>query len=62
MASNQKNQGIDAMKDEMESLRSNGTWDLCEIPKDRIAIGSKWVFKKKTSPDGTVKSNSQSPA
>lgn len=56
MASNQKNQWIDAMKDEMESLRSNGTWDLCELPKDRTAIGSKWVFKKKTSPDGTVKS------
>ena len=29
--------------------------DLVEPPPGRKIVGSKWVFKKKTEPDGTVK-------
>ena len=28
-----------------------------ELPKDRKAIGSKWVFKTKRGVDGTIKRN-----
>lgn len=49
------NQGWNlAMKQEYDSLIQNGTWSLEELPSGRKAIKSKWVFKTKTKPDGTV--------
>ena len=47
-------QWVDAMEKEMKSLHANNVWDLVELPKDRKAIGSKWVFKLKTGADGLV--------
>ena len=32
---------------EYESLMTNRTWELVELPPDRDAIGCKWVFKFK---------------
>ena len=43
-----------AMEKEVESLHANDVWNLVELPKDRKAVGSKWVFKTKRSADGTV--------
>ena len=43
-----------AMQKEMESISSNGVWDLVELPKDRKPVGNKWVFKKKTNADGSI--------
>ena len=43
-----------SMKKEIDSLRSNDVWDLVELPKGRKMVGSKWVFKRKLGPDGTV--------
>ena len=43
-----------AMEMEMNSIYSNDVWDLVELPADRKAIGSKWVFKKKAQEDGTI--------
>ena len=34
-----------AMKQEYEAL-NNKTWDLVPLPKDRQAVGCKWVFRK----------------
>lgn len=39
---------------EYESLIENETWDLVTLPKDRKAIGSRWVFKVKHHSDGRV--------
>jgi hypothetical protein len=39
---------------EMEVHLENGTWELVKLPPGRKAIGSKWVFKVKRNPDGTV--------
>lgn len=39
---------------EYESLLENDTWDLVDLPKDRKAVGSKWVFKVKHHSDGQV--------
>eukprot|EP00253_Pinus_taeda_P008609 PITA_08609 len=44
----------EAMVDEMASLHKNEAWDLVELPVGRKAIGSKWVFKKKTNAEGKV--------
>ena len=33
----------------MESLKTNEVWDLVELPKDRKAVGIKWVYKTKRS-------------
>jgi hypothetical protein len=43
-----------AMVREMEAHLENGTWELVKLPHGRKAIGSKWVFKVKRNPDGTV--------
>ena len=37
----------DAMKEEMNSIKSNEVWDLVELPNGAKAIGCKWVFKTK---------------
>ena len=39
---------------EMQAHVNNGTWELVKLPSDRKAIGSKWVFKVKRNPDGSV--------
>lgn len=43
-----------AAKDEYDSLMENNTWDLVELPQNRTAIGSKWVFKAKHRDNGEV--------
>jgi hypothetical protein len=37
----------EAMKEEMDALERNETWDLVELPKDRKIVGRKWVSKLK---------------
>lgn len=54
LASTDKEKWLDAMEKEMESLHGNDVWDLIELPKDRKAVGSKWVFKLKVGADGSV--------
>jgi hypothetical protein len=44
-----------AMVRGMEAHFENGTQELIKLPPRRKAIGSKWVFKVKSNPDGTVK-------
>ena len=43
-----------AMQDEFLALQRNNTWSLVDLPPDRKAIGSKWVFKLKENPDGSI--------
>jgi len=38
----------------MDSILSNGTWELSERPHGCKPVGCKWVFKKKLRPDGTI--------
>jgi ribonuclease HI len=44
----------EAMSEELESHRKNGTWMLTELPENRKPIKSKWVFKVKRNEDGKV--------
>jgi hypothetical protein len=38
----------------MESILTNGTWEMCDLPVGCKPVRCKWVFKKKMKPDGTV--------
>ena len=42
------------MNQEISALDQNETWDLVSLPKDKKAIGCKWVYKTKFNPDGSV--------
>ena len=44
----------DAMKDEMNSMSTNGIWDLVKLPDGVKAIGCKWVFKTKKDSLGNI--------
>ncbi|GJZ31830.1 putative RNA-directed DNA polymerase [Tanacetum coccineum] len=44
----------DAMNKEMEALLRNDTWELDELPKNRKAISSKWLWKIKYKSNGEI--------
>lgn len=52
LASSNKDEWIAAMNEEISSMKKNQTRNL--LPKDRKAIGCKWVFKIKTDEGGNV--------
>ena len=41
------------MKDEMNSLLGNQTWELTELPVGKKALHNKWVYKIKKKNDGS---------
>lgn len=43
-----------AMREEIDALHRNGTWDLVNKPSDKNIIDNKWVFKIKHKSDGNV--------
>jgi hypothetical protein len=44
----------ETIRSDMVSIMSNATWEVVERPYGCKPIGSKWVFKKKLRPDGTI--------
>ncbi|KAK3013069.1 hypothetical protein RJ639_009669 [Escallonia herrerae] len=44
----------DAMAKEISALEANNTWTFMPLPSEKRAIDSKWVYKVKFHPDGTV--------
>ena len=44
----------EAIEEELQNLESHHTWEYEKLPPGRKAIGSKWVFKVKYNPDGSV--------
>ncbi|KAL8132571.1 hypothetical protein AgCh_008162 [Apium graveolens] len=44
----------EAIKNEVDSIMQNHTWELVDLPTDCKPLGSKWVFKKKLKTDGTI--------
>lgn len=44
---NENSKWSDSMEKEMEALRQNRVWELVELPRDRKAIGCKWVYRIK---------------
>lgn len=42
------------MQQELDALEANQTWHMTSLPPGKKAIGSRWVYKVKLHPDGTV--------
>jgi len=42
------------MAEEIQALEKTRTWDLVNLPPDKIPIGCKWIYKIKNCFDGTV--------
>ncbi|UYV61895.1 hypothetical protein LAZ67_1006998 [Cordylochernes scorpioides] len=45
---------LEAIEEELESLRKHKVWELTELPKDSAPIACKWVLHKKTNVEGQV--------
>ncbi|RVW35384.1 Retrovirus-related Pol polyprotein from transposon RE1 [Vitis vinifera] len=43
-----------AMKEELDALTKNHTWDLVTLPPGQSVVGCKWIYKIKTRSDGSV--------
>ena len=44
----------EAIKSEVDSILQNHTWELVDLPPGCKPLGSKWIFKRKLKPDGTI--------
>ena len=42
------------MKEELDALSKNHTWDLVTLPLGKSVVGCKWIYKIKTHSDGFV--------
>ena len=40
------------MKEEMDSLLENQTWDLCKLPAGKKALPNKWIYRLKEEDGG----------
>ena len=45
---------LNSMKEELEAIERNKTWELIKLRKKKKAINVIWVFKVKLKPDGSV--------
>ena len=45
---------IDAMNEEMKSIKDNDVWDIVPLPKGTKPINCKWIFKTKRDSKGNV--------
>ncbi|KAL0440774.1 UNVERIFIED_CONTAM: Retrovirus-related Pol polyprotein from transposon TNT 1-94 [Sesamum radiatum] len=54
MVSSEAKQWKKIVKSEMDSIVSNRTWVLIDLPLGCTTIGCKWIFKKKLKHDGSV--------
>lgn len=45
------------MKEEIDALQENQTWELMPKPRDLKPISCKWVYKVKCRTDGSVERN-----
>ena len=43
-----------AMKEELDALSKNHTWDLVTLPPGKFVVSCKWIYKIKTRFDGSI--------
>ena len=54
MESSNAQKWIDAMNEEIKSMKDNDVWDLVPLPEGAKPIGCKWIFKTKRDSKGDV--------
>ena len=54
MSSNEKEKWINAMENEIESLKKHDVWELVDLPEGRKTVGCKWIYKLKHDEDGNI--------
>ena len=42
------------MKEELDALSKNHTWDLVTLPPGKSVVDCKWIYKIKTRSDGSI--------
>ena len=42
------------MRDKLQALHDNKTWNVVKLPKGKKAVGSRWVYKTKFNTNGTI--------
>ncbi|XP_043725671.1 uncharacterized protein LOC122672240 [Telopea speciosissima] len=45
---------VNAMKDELQALNRNHTWELVRLPTGKHTVGCRWIYKIKYNSDGSV--------
>ena len=53
-AAKQDQKWFAAMKEELDALRKNKTWELTSLPRGKNAVSCKWVYTVKQSPEGKI--------
>lgn len=43
-----------AMQEEMAALEKNDTWELVDLPTNKVPVGCKWMYTVKLKPNGSV--------
>ena len=43
------------MKEELDALTKNHTWDLVTLPSGQFLVGCKWIYKIKPRSNGSIK-------
>lgn len=54
MNSSESKQWEVAIREELESFKSNKVWELEPLPEGAPVVGNKWVFKRKVNLDGSI--------
>ena len=54
MSSNEKDEWMNAMENEINSLKKHDVWKLVELPEGRKTVGCKWIYKLKHDEDGNI--------
>ena len=54
MSSSESTYQKEEVNSEIELILSNQTWELADLPLGNNPLGSKWIFKRKMKPDGTI--------
>ena len=55
VTSSNSREWVDAMDEEMKSLRDNDTFTLTTLPEGKNAVGGRWVYAIKSNVDGSDK-------
>ena len=55
LESSKSQEWIDAMNEEIKSMKDNDVWDLVPLPEGVKPIGCKWIFKTKRDSKGDVR-------